>query len=86
MKNCIRKEHPHMKQLKRILAGSLAVAVLGSVCAMPAMAEDSTLPQPDPGTQYQVDGNYYYEPLEQRVNSLGGYTIEKVSHPDRDSS
>ena len=57
-----------------VTALSLATCVSG-LC-IPVVAETAT-----PGTMHTDDnGNYVYEPLEQGVNSNGGYAITKVSH------
>lgn len=57
-----------------VTALSLATCVSG-LC-VPVIAETAT-----PGTMHTDDnGNYVYEPLEQGVNSNGGYAITKVSH------
>ena len=69
-----------MKRWRRLLASTLAATVLSGLVSVPAMAEEGNA-----GEQYTKNGNYYYEPLEQGNNTLGGYTLEKVSHPDRGS-
>ena len=57
-----------------VTALSLATCVSG-LC-VPVVAETAT-----PGTMHtDNNGNYVYEPLEQGVNSNGGYAITKVSH------
>ena len=67
-----------MQKGKRLLASLLSLVMALGVTTVPAMAAGNAA-----GEQYTKDGKYYYEPLEQGVYSKGGYTLEKVSHPDR---
>ena len=69
-----------MKKWRSFLACLLASTMLGSLVSVPVMAEGG-----NNGEQYRKDGNVFYEPLEQGNYTLGGYTLEKVSHPDRGS-
>lgn len=67
-------------KMKRWMACVWAVCLLISLCTVPAYGAAAG---EVPGELYTVDGEYYYAPLEQGVYSKGGYTLEKVSHPDR---
>lgn len=70
----------HRSTAKRLVTGLLA-AVLCAGLALPTAAEETNH---TPGQLYtEAEGNYYYEPLEQGTYSNGGYTLQKVSHPDR---
>lgn len=71
----------HGTTAKRLAAGLLTAVFCAWGGILPVAAENETHA---PGQLYtQEDGNYYYEPLEQGIYSDGGYTLQKVSHPDR---
>ena len=57
-------------KFRKVLALVLALSLLAglAVSASAAIVTDA-------------DGNYFYEPTEQGVYSDGGYTLEKISHP-----
>lgn len=59
---------------KKIVCMLLAIVLVLCTALAAAAAE--------PGTQYAgPEGSYSYEPLEQGLHSMGGYTIDKISHP-----